>query len=1003
MKESASPCCVLLTGATGFLGAQVARRLLQATNLTVIALVRAENQTAAVHRLCRAWWDWPEWFKTLTTGHAPLRGMAGAPLPVGEGGIAELPNGARVEILPGDISRPHLGLDEATYSCLARRITHIIHTAADLRVDAPLEELRQTNVQGTANLLELAQLAQRGYMGLERYAHVSTAYVAGGRSGAIAEADLTGEYGFSCTYELSKYEGECLVEAAKSKLPVSVFRPGMIVGASDTGEIRTFNTFYFPLRLYLTGKLPIIPADPALPVNIIPVDYVADAIVHLTFCPEAKGLNFHLTAPATLLPKAGELVEFVQSWAGEQLGLHLRRPWFVRLPLPQKRYRPDHGAAEHSQSYGPARRKSLWSELSGLLTYLPYFNERKQFQRDNVDRLLGPCAPEWRNYLPRLLAYAVAQGFMHQSGRTVHEQLLARLGSSSRPVNYFDIVQGRVMPRSADEVKREILAAAGGLTALGILPGDRIAIVGLNSTRYLALDAAIGLVGAVSVPLYYTSPPDEVNHILSASGARLLLIGAPKIMERLGEIQADLPVVSFCRESVPIGLGREVISWEVFLAPGADCPAPGEAPVGFGDLATVRFTSGTTGRPKGVSFQHQHLRWMGQTMASLLPWPARNRTATYLSFLPMNHVVEGILATYCPYYVPTAVNIYFLEELKDIQHALPQLRPTIFFAVPRIYERIWEALEKNPVGRRYLSLPNGRLADRLLKRLLGALLRWQTLRKAGLDRCAQLMVGSAPCGEALLQSFRELGIEIHNAYGMTEAPLVSLNHLGANRLGSVGEPLPRTEICLAEDGEILVRGPQVMAGYFDNQAGGEIVQPFRDGWLLTGDLGCLSPEGSLIVTGRKKELFKTSYGKYVQPAKVEALLRDLPGVDEAMLVGEGRPYCVALLWVQGKGLDAHTGQLIDRLVSQVNQGLSHPEQVKRWAVLANDLSIQAGDLTANLKLRRQVISQRLEGVLEALYDGEAIYDSETLYDSEAIYDSLCPSPAVLHIGQAEKV
>ena len=145
--------------------------------------------------------------------------------------------------------------------------------------------------------------------------------------------------------------------------------------------------------------------------------------------------------------------------------------------------------------------------------------------------------------------------------------------------------------------------------------------------------------------------------------------------------------------------------------------------------------------------------------------------------------------------------------------------------MPRIYERIWEALEKNPVGRRYLSLPGG-----LWKRALGALLRWQTLRKAGLDRCAQLIAGSAPCGESLLQNFRELGIEIHNAYGLTEAPLVTLNRLGANRLGTVGEPLPQTEIRMAEDGEVLVRGPQVMAGYFDEQAGGE-TRPALPGWV----------------------------------------------------------------------------------------------------------------------------------------------------------------------------
>lgn len=959
MNTHPAPLCVLLTGATGFLGTQIARRLLHETDVTVIALVRAENEAAAAHRLSRAWWDWPELRTALGCGAGPH-------------------DDGPVEILPGDVALPRLGLDEAIYANLARRISHIIHTAADLRVAAPLDELRQTNVQGTAHMLALARLAHNDH-GLERYAHVSTAYVAGARNGPIPEADLTSEYGFSCSYEVSKYEGERLVQAAKSELPVSVFRPGMIVGAADTGEIRTFNTFYFPLRLYLTGKLPLIPADRALPVNIIPVDYVADAIVRLTFCPEADGLNFHLTAPAAALPRAGELVAFVRTWARAQLGLRLRRPLFVRLPLPRQRYWPDGNAAGASERQDRRRWKVLRSELDGLLTYLPYFNERKQFGRENADRLLGPYPLEWRDFLPRLLAYAVDQGFMHRSDRTVHEQLLARLGSRSRPVNYFDILKGRVVPHSAGAVRREILAAAGALTALGILPGDRVAIVGLNSTRYLALDAAIGLMGAVSVPLYYTSPPAEVEHILSASGARLLLVGAPKILERLGELRAELPVVSFCHGPVPSNLGREVIAWETFLALGTARSPALPAPVGFGDLATLRYTSGTTGQPKGVSFQHQHLRWMGQTMASLLPWQARTRTAEYLSFLPMNHVVEGLLATYCPYYVPAPVNIYFLEDLKDLQRVLPRLRPTIFFSVPRIYERIWETLAQNPVGRRYLGLPPGRR-----KQALAALLRWQTLRRAGLDRCAQLMSGSAPCSEELLRNFRELDIEIHNAYGMTEAPLVTLNRLGRNRLGTVGERLPQTEIRLAADGEVCVRGPQVMAGYFQAQGGREIAQPFRDGWLLTGDLGTLSPEGSLVLTGRKKELFKTSYGKYVQPAKVESLLRQIPGVTEAMLVGEERPYCAALLWVEEQALAAEAGQDIDRLVVQLNHGLSHPEQVKRWAVLANDLSVERGDLTANLKLKRQAVARRLEPVVAGLYDGTS------------------PSTRVLHLGAAER-
>ena len=228
----------------------------------------------------------------------------------------------------------------------------------------------------------------------------------------------------------------------------------------------------------------------------------------------------------------------------------------------------------------------------------------------------------------------------------------------------------------------------------------------------------------------------------------------------------------------------------------------------------------------------------------------------------------------------------------------------------------------------------------------------------------QLAVGSAVASEDLLLNFRELGIEIHNAYGLTEAPLVTLEPRRRQPHRHGRQPLARTEVRIAEDGEVLVRGPQVTAGYFEADA----PSPVQDGWLHTGDLGRLTADGYLVLEGRKKELFKTSYGKYVQPAKVEALLRDIPGIAETMLVGEGRPYCVALLWIIDPD-DAPSQAAISQAMADLSRGLSHPEQVKRWAVLRNDLSIERGDLTANLKLKRQAVGVRLQGLIEALYDG----------------------------------
>jgi long-chain acyl-CoA synthetase len=335
----------------------------------------------------------------------------------------------------------------------------------------------------------------------------------------------------------------------------------------------------------------------------------------------------------------------------------------------------------------------------------------------------------------------------------------------------------------------------------------------------------------------------------------------------------------------------------------------------------------------------------------------------------MGHVVEGMLATYSPYYVPAPVHIYFLEDFRKLQKALPQVKPVLFFSVPRIYEKIWEGLELNSFGHFYVSRKKG-----FLKRVLRRTVRSMTLRRAGLNRCAQLIAGSARMDENLLQNFRELGVEIHNAYGMTEAPLVTLNRVGRNRLSTVGEPMPMTHVKTAEDGEIMVKGPQVTVGYFDKT----LESPFKDGWLMTGDIGEVTDEGSLVIFGRKKELIKTSYGKCIYSGKIEGMLRELPGVTEAMLVGESKPYCSALLWVDKNQFYDKTAKAIDTAVKEINQNLSNPEKVKKWAILENTLSIEKGDLTPNLKLKRNVIAQRFAKIVDALYGGERPKD-ETIY------------------------
>jgi long-chain acyl-CoA synthetase len=905
---------VLLTGATGFLGTQVARRLLVRPGVRVVALVRADDDDRAARRLARSWWDWPELVEAV---------------------------GERVEPLAGDVSAPRLGLTDLAYDAIAGRVTHIVHAAADLRIDAPAKELARTNVTGTANVIALARAASRDHR-FERLLHVSTAYVAGTRRGRVAEDALDASAGFANAYERTKYEGERLARAARDEIPVTVVRPSMIVGDSTTGQVTTFNTFYVPLRLFMTGRLRIVPARGHVRVDIIPVDQVADGVARLVFAPAAAGLTVHLTAPFETLPTVAELVQLVRRWAREHVGLRLARPVFV----------PIAGLA-------PAIDRRL----------APYLGGPPRFDRTNADRLLGAYVPDWREFLPRLLAYAVDANFMHRSGRTVLEQAMFRMAGHSRPVTFHDVSAAGVRTRSGAEMRAEVLTAVAALRKLGVGPGDRVAIAGRNSSRYLALDIAIGLAGAASAPIYVTSPPADIDRIVRAAGCRLLLVGAPALMERRDELDADVPVVSFGLDEPPAGIARPVLAWEEFLALGRDGGGEGAADVRFDDVATIRHTSGTTGPSKGVVFHHAHVRWMARTMASLLPWRARTRPARYLSFLPMSHVVEGILATYSAYYLPAPIDLYFLEDFRGLEPALRRVRPTVFFCVPRFYEKAWAAFAESGPGGRYLR------ASGPWRRMVRPAVRAGFLRRAGLDRCAMLIAGSAPSKPEVLCALRELGVEVHNAYGLTEAPLVTLNRFGANRIDTVGPPLPSTDVAVAGDGQVLVRGPQVMAGYL-----GEVDQPFRGDYLETGDLGALTVEGHLVLSGRKKELIATAYGEMVQMAKVEEALTAIPGVAEAMLVGEGRPYCATLLWVERA--DGPAFEAVDRGVAEVNRGLSHPEQVKRWAVLGNDLSIERGDLTANLKLRRQAVAARLVDVVESLY-GEGT------------------PAAVLHAGRAE--
>lgn len=899
-----------LTGATGLLGTEVVSQLLHTTDAAILVLVRAATADAAAKRLRSLWCDDP----TLSAAV-----------------------GRRVVPVVGDITgtAPEGGVLDA--------VTHVVHCAAETGVQQSREELWRINVEGTRHVAEWAAAMPR----LKRFTYVSTAYVAGTRSGIILENDpLPGS--FYSLYEQSKAQAERVVRA--TSLPLTVCRPGMIVGNSQTGRTRNFNTVYYVLKLMLQGKLPLLPIARRQTVNVVPVDYVARQVVALTLHPEAEGQTFHLVAPHAELPQAGQLAAAVAAWAKANLQTALRQPLCLPLPLLRTVGRRYNAGAE-------AKRHSLLSNLTALM---PYFLDDHVFDRSNTDRLTGPYTLQWTAFLPVLLAFACRHNFMRLTDDSIFQQAMRRRQSRHYPITYYNITAHGTDTVTGAQMNA-IVAAYGLLLArLGVKAADRVALTGINCAEHAAIDCAIGLREAVSVPIYYTTPPDELSLLLSKSGARWLFVGDERVWNAL-EARLTTTAGGSRRLTLTDGTTVEVIAFGPLKGrTGTTATGPRDADTADTvsmattdgtALATIRYTSGTTGEPKGVMFSYNQLKWMGQVLTNLLSWPDRNSEMRYLSFLPMSHVVEGILAAYAPYCMLCRAKIFYLNDFQMLTRALPQVRPTVFFSVPRFYEKLWEQIEQSALGRRYLSLGDG-----WLRTLTGRLLRRGVLRRAGLDRCSQLLVGSAPISEELLLRFRRLGIEIHNAYGQTEAPLITLNRLGHNVIASVGTPLPDTTVGTAPDGELLVEGPQVAMGYY-----GLTTDTFSRGTLHTGDLGRVDTDGSVYIEGRKKDMLITSYGKNINCTKIEQLLCGISNVEQAVLVGEQRPFCTALLWTTGADDSLHDD------IGRMNQTLSHPEQVKRWLVVKTPLSIAKGELTPNLKVKRAVVWQHYSEAIASLY------------------------------------
>jgi long-chain acyl-CoA synthetase len=556
-----------------------------------------------------------------------------------------------------------------------------------------------------------------------------------------------------------------------------------------------------------------------------------------------------------------------------------------------------------------------------------------------------------------------------------------------------------------------VAEVAAGLVALGIDRGDRVGILASNDVRWHEADMAILSSGGTSVPAYPTAASRQVAYVLDHSGARVCFVGdrdqLEKILLRRHALAALEHVVTF--DAVPEGLDDDdfVIGFEDLRALGRDRLAGDAgvvrdrcAQISPTDVATIVYTSGTTGTPKGAMLTFDNLRSTVQSITTVIPIGPTDR---FLSFLPLSHIAERVVSHFGQ--IVAGGETWFARSLSTVAEDLRACRPTIFFAVPRVWEKfqvaVLEQIEASPaparrLANRYLALGAVRTAAhregrrmrygdwatyRALDRLVGAKIR----AGSGLDRARLLVSGAAPIDPELLWWFDAIGLPIAEVYGQTEdCGPTSLNPPGHIRFGTVGRPLPGVEVRIAGDGEILVRGGNVSIGYFEDPVNTAALLD-ADGWLHSGDLGRLDADGYLTVTGRKKDLIITSSGKNIAPQDLQVRLEAEPLISQAVVIGDGRPYLTALLaldsevvarWANAHGkvapyeallADADLRAEVSEAVSRVNQGHAPIEQIKTWRVIPHELTVGAGELTPTLKVKRDVVADRWAALIAEMY------------------------------------
>ena len=583
-------------------------------------------------------------------------------------------------------------------------------------------------------------------------------------------------------------------------------------------------------------------------------------------------------------------------------------------------------------------------------------------------------------------------------------------GRFAKPLMIGRCRGGRIDGLSSKELFERIRDVSLGLTALGVGAGDRVAIISESRPEWLIADLAILVGGAVTVPIYPTLSAAQARYMLQDSGCRVAIASTRLQLDKVQEVRHQLPDLeaAIIMDGVAPAESPSVFTFDAVAERGhARLAGEWGSGRGFRDaaraitpdrLATIIYTSGTTGEPKGVMLTHANLVANLKAGAAALD-VSENDVA--LSFLPLSHAFERMVAYV---YLYCGVTTIFAESFDTVARDIALVRPTLVTGVPRVYEKIhtrvlekgqsgsgfrsalfrWAVKVANSRGRTALTGksagPVGALQAALADRLVFA-----KIREGVGGRLRYLISGSAPLPPSIAEFFHGVGLPIIEGYGLTEtAPILTVNPADAPRLGTVGRALPGVELRIAEDGEILARGPNVMSGYSNKP--GATADVLRNGWFHTGDIGIIDEQGYLRITDRKKDVLVTSGGKKIAPQPIEAVLKRSPLVSEAVILGDRRKYAAALIVPDFGALErrlkdlgrpmASRAELVARpdvvalyqeIVDGLNRELSQFERIKRIAVLPSEFSVESGELTPTLKVKRKVVEERWRDAIEGLY------------------------------------